>query len=104
MAEVVNSGNIITASVVEISMLEVVEISMTGVGDIFMLGVSCVVDCRGSNITGWLVAAVSFCTVVMPDITSLVTKLGVGDSPRGVSVTMGPRLSDRNSSENPGIV
>ena len=103
MAEVVNSGNIITASVVETSMLEVVEISMTGVGDILMLGVSCV-DCRGSNITGWLVAAVSFCTAVMPDIASLVTKLGVGDTPSGVSVTTGPRLSDRNSSENPGIV
>ena len=102
MAEVVNSGNIITASVVEISMLEV-EISMTGVGDIFMLGVSCV-DCRGSNITGWLVAAVSFCTALTPDITSLVTKLGVGDTSSGVSVETGLRLSDRNSSENPGIV
>jgi hypothetical protein len=81
---------------------------MAGVGDISVLnlGVSSV-DCRGSNITGWLVTAVSFCTAVIPGITSLVIKLGVGvtsGEDKTVSVAIDARLCDRNSSENPGIV
>lgn len=110
-----SSGNISIASVVEISTPGVgdigistpgvgdIGISMAGVGDISVLDVTSD-DCRGSNITGWLVTAVSFCTAVIPDITSLVTKLGVGVTPSGVSVAIGARLCDRNSSENPGIV
>ena len=44
---------------------------------------------------------------VSPDVTSLVNKLGVGVTPGSdtiVSVAIGSRLCDRNSSENPGIV
>ncbi len=81
---------------------------MAGVGDISMLnlGVSSV-DCRGSSITGWLVTTVSFCTAVIPNIMSLVKKLGVGvtsGEDTRVSVAIDPRLCDRNSSENLGIV
>ena len=72
-----------------------------------MLGVFSV-DCRGSNITGWLVITVSFCTTVRPDITLVVNMLGEGvtsgSNTTASVVVINSRVCDKNSSENPGIV